>query len=615
MQPNVKKIDPRNVLAFLHDLGAVLLAWTLAYLFRFNFNLPPLHRSGMINALFWVLPVHGIIAWRVGLYRNLWRYASLTDIKRILIAVGLSGCLVTIVVSLASLQSQIPRTVLILTPLLLLVFMSSSRFGYRMFKEHLLYGHANLRGEPVIILGSSDHAINLLRDLRRSPHWHVVGILDDDKRKWGREINDVKVLGGIDALPFWAKKFGLRNVILALPSSTASQRRHAIELAGDAELTVLTVPAPHDLLSGRVAISEIRRIELEDLLGREAVNLDDAGLHRFLTDRRIMVTGAGGSIGSELCRQIAAFSPQLLVFFEFNEYALYTLEQEFQRCFPNVPIICAIGNIMDTERLAGVIDKHRPNVIFHAAAYKHVPLMESENAWAAIANNVLGTLRVARAAAAGGVGKFVLVSTDKAVNPTNVMGASKRLAERVCQVIQKQAATQFVAVRFGNVLGSTGSVIPKFREQIARGGPVTVTHTEITRYFMTIPEAAQLVLQAGHMGQAGEIFVMDMGDPVLIRDLARDMIQLSGYAEGEIEIVFTGLRLGEKLYEELLANDETTAPTQHPKLRVATCNEGPDAQWLAQLLAWIEHVPPLDDRELKKRLQEFVPEYTPSQHA
>ncbi len=607
----MKKVDPKNILAFLHDIGAVALAWTLAYLFRFNFELPQLHRGGMTNALYWVLPLHGVIAWRVGLYRNLWRYASLTDIKRIVISVSLSACLVTIIVSLASLQSQIPRTVLILNPLLLVILMSGSRFGYRMFKEYHLYGHANLRGEPVIVLGSSDHAINLLRDLRRSPLWHVVGILDDDRRKWGREINDVKVLGDIDELPVWAKKFGLRNVIMALPSATASQRRHAIELAGDANLAVLTVPAMQDLLSGRIAVSEIRRIELEDLLGREAVNLDDAGLHAFLTDRRIMVTGAGGSIGSELCRQIAAFSPKQLIFFEFNEYALYSLEQEFQRCFPDVPVVCAIGNIMDVQRLAGVIAKYRPEVIFHAAAYKHVPLMEADNAWAAIENNVLGTLRIARAAVAGGVGKFVLVSTDKAVNPTNVMGASKRLSERICQVIQKEAATQFVAVRFGNVLGSTGSVIPKFREQIARGGPVTVTHPEINRYFMTIPEAAQLVLQAGHMGQAGEIFVMDMGEPVRIRDLARDMIRLSGYGEDEIEIVFTGLRPGEKLYEELLADDETTAPTPHPKLRAATCDEAPGAGWLEHLQAWIEDEPPQDADRLRNRLREFVPEYKP----
>jgi FlaA1/EpsC-like NDP-sugar epimerase len=607
----MKSVDPRNVLAFVHDLCAVALAWTLAYLLRFNFDVPQPHRSGMLNALPWVLLVHGIIAWRVGLYRNLWRYASLTDIKRILIATGLSACLVTIAVSMASLQSQIPRTVLILTPLLLIILMSGSRVGYRMFKEYHLYGHANLRGEPVIVLGSGDHAVNLLRDLRRSPHWHVVGILDDDSSKWGRQINDVKVLGAIDDLPVWTKRFGLRNVIMALPAETASQRRHAIELAGRCDLAVLTVPALHDLLGGRVAVSEIRGIELEDLLGRDAVSLDDAGLHAFLTHRSILVTGAGGSIGGELCRQIAPFSPKQLIFFEFNEYALYALEQEFQHAFPGVEIVCVIGNIMDEERLASVIARYRPEVIFHAAAYKHVPLMESENAWSAVRNNVLGTLRLARAAASGGVGKFVLVSTDKAVNPTNVMGASKRLAERVCQVVQRNASTRFVAVRFGNVLGSTGSVIPKFREQIARGGPITVTHPQINRYFMTIPEAAQLVLQAGHMGQEGEIFVMDMGEPVLIQDLARDMIRLSGYAEDEIEIVYTGLRPGEKLYEELLADDETTAPTQHPKLRAATCDEAPDKAWLEQLQTWIENVPPRDERELKNQLQQFVPEYRP----
>lgn len=609
LQSNVKKVVPQNILAFLHDLCAVAVAWTLSYLLRFNFELPTLHREGMLDALYWVLPLHGIVAWQMGLYRNLWRYASLPDLKRILIVTGLSGCLVTIVVSLASLHLEVPRTVLILNPLLLALLMSGSRLGYRMFKEYSLYGHANLSGEPVVILGSGDHAISLLRDLRQSPLWHIVGILDDDRSKWGRQINDVKVLGGINNLPYWANKLGLRNVIVALPSATASERRRAIELAQESELEILTVPALSDLLSGRVAVSAIRRVELEDLLGREPVSLDSAGLHSFLTNRTILVTGAGGSIGSELCRQIAAFSPEVIVLFEISEFALYTVEQEFQQCFPNVPIVCAIGNILDEARLSDVIARHRPEVVFHAAAYKHVPLMESENAWTAITNNVLGTLRVARASIACGVGKVVLISTDKAVNPTNVMGATKRLAERVCQILQKQTSTQFVAVRFGNVLGSTGSVIPKFREQIARGGPVTVTHPEINRYFMTIPEAAQLVLQAGHMGQAGEIFVLDMGEPVRICDLARDMIRLSGYSEDEIEIIFTGLRPGEKLYEELLADDETTVPTQHPKLRAATYDESPDAEWFAALQAWINGHPPADNGELKSRLQEFVPEY------
>jgi FlaA1/EpsC-like NDP-sugar epimerase len=321
-----------------------------------------------------------------------------------------------------------------------------------------------------------------------------------------------------------------------------------------------------------------------------------------------MVTGAGGSIGSELARQIARFEPRQLVMFEQNEFALYTIEQEFAASHPRVPATCAIGDVKDAARVEHVIRTHKPSVIFHAAAYKHVPLMEKENAWQALLNNVSGTHAIARAAAAAGVEKFVFVSTDKAVNPTSVMGASKRLAEMVCQALQQPGGTRFVMVRFGNVLGSTGSVIPRFREQIAQGGPVTVTHPEITRYFMSIPEAAQLVLQAGLMGQGGEIFALDMGEPVRIVDLARDMIRLSGLTEDDIKIVFTGLRPGEKLFEEVLADGEQTLATPHPKVRIARARSV-DGGWLDALIAWLQQTGAPEDREVRSALARWVPEY------
>jgi FlaA1/EpsC-like NDP-sugar epimerase len=376
----------------------------------------------------------------------------------------------------------------------------------------------------------------------------------------------------------------------------------------------LTVPSLDDLLTGRVAISAIRKVELEDLLGRDRIELDEAGLHRLLEDKTVLVTGAGGSIGSELCRQIARFRPRLLVFVEQSEFALYSIEQEFA----GQPIACVMGDVKDVARMDAVFAEFRPDVVFHAAAYKHVPLMECANAWEAVKNNVQGTLNVARAALASGAGEFVLISTDKAVNPTNVMGASKRLAEVVCQAVQAQrSATRFVMVRFGNVLGSSGSVIPRFREQIARGGPVTVTHPEIIRYFMLIPEAAQLVLQAGLLAareaEGGRVFVLDMGEPVRIVDLARDMIRLSGFSDDEIKIEFTGLRPGEKLFEELLADGEATLPTPHPKLRIARPSALPDDKWLAELEAWLA-ASWRDEDDVKAGLRRWVPEYRPATH-
>jgi len=392
-------------------------------------------------------------------------------------------------------------------------------------------------------------------------------------------------------------------------------RRRAVEICADAGVKTLTVPSFEDLMSGKVTVSQIRNIEVEDLLGRDPVVLDEAGLHSLLMRRVVLVSGAGGSIGSELCRQIAKFQPELLVLFELNEFALYRMEQEFAERFPGVPVACAIGDVKDRRRLDQVMHRYAPSVIFHAAAYKHVPLMERENSWQAVRNNILGTHILAQAALAHGVEKFVLISTDKAVNPTNVMGASKRLAEMVCQGMQGAlssslgtSGTRFVIVRFGNVLGSTGSVIPKFQEQIAKGGPVTVTHPDITRYFMSIPEAAQLVLQAGLMGKGGEIFVLDMGEPVKIADLARDMIKLSGFTEEDIGVTYTGLRPGEKLFEELLADDEHTMLTPHPKLRIAKAR-GVDGQWLERLLAWLKQDNMPSDAEVKVGLAKWVPEY------
>jgi FlaA1/EpsC-like NDP-sugar epimerase len=592
-----------------HDLLATAASWLVAYQLRFNFEVSEFYSTLMFADLVWILPLQAFLSWRSGMYRGLWRYASLTDLRRILVAAGLGALGVALVVVLFRL-AYVPRSVVVMYPILLAAVMAGSRIAYRAWKEGRIARLGAADSKRVIVLGAGTAGANLLKSLGRSPEWTFVGLLDDDSNRHGRDIDGVKVLGPLDAL---AEIAGSRNVdqaIIAMPGATHTARRRAMELCSRAGIPAMTVPSYEDLMSGRVSYSQVRPVELDDLLGRDPVTLDSAGLRDWLRGRTAMVTGAGGSIGTELCRQLARFDPAKLVFFEANELALYQIEQEFRSRWPAMPIACVIGDVKDAARLAQTIQAHRPAVLLHAAAYKHVPLMEETNAWEAIRNNALGTWRVAREAVASGVEKLVLVSTDKAVNPANVMGASKRLAELLCQSLAGER-TRIVMVRFGNVLGSTGSVIPKFREQIERGGPLTVTHPEITRYFMSIPEAAQLVLQAGLIGQGGEIFVLDMGEPVRIVDLARDMIRLSGVREDGIQIAFTGLRPGEKLYEELLADNEHTLATSHPKVRAMRALAPPDPFWVRDAVAWLEAPRSLEDDEVRAKLATLVPEYKP----
>lgn len=603
--------NSRQMLAFGHDVFASALAWFGAYWIRLNLDLPePYLESAILTAL-WLIPLQALIFWRFGLYRGIWRYASLPDLKRILKAVGVAALAIPMVLILSGSHVSVPRSVFLLHPILLLMMMGGSRLAYRAWKEHRLYGLLSMQGEPVLVLGAGDTAINLVKELERSSEWRVVGLLDDDERKQGRLLHGLRVLGKINALQEIAEKLGARNAILAMPSAPHQLRRQVVDLCAAANVALLTVPAFEDLMSGRVSVSQIRKVEVEDLLGREPVVLDNAGLHELINGRTVLVTGAGGSIGSELCRQIVRFGPSQLVLFEANEFALYAIEQELRESFAGISLVCAIGDVKDTRRVDQVFATYQPSAVFHAAAYKHVPLMENENAWEAVRNNVLGTYVLGQQAIGHGVKKFVLISTDKAVNPTNVMGASKRCAEMVCQALQGAEGTRFVMVRFGNVLGSTGSVIPRFQKQIAQGGPVTVTHPDIIRYFMSIPEAAQLVLQAGVMGEGGELFVLDMGEPVKICDLARDMIRLSGFGEEEIKIVFTGLRPGEKLFEELLADDEHTLPTPHPKLRIARARAAESA-WLAEASAWFSSEGVRSEVEVKQQLRQWLPEYAPT---
>jgi FlaA1/EpsC-like NDP-sugar epimerase len=604
----------RRLSAIFYDICAAVIAWGLAYLLRFNFQIPTEFLHSILYNAAWVLPIEFALFSYFGLYRGIWRFASLPDLKRIINAVLVASLVVIAIKMMFVTRVVIPRSVFVLNPLLLVTLMGGSRFLYRAWKDHHLYANNHSMGNPVLVLGAGDMVMSLLNDLARSQDWRVVGLLDNKVSLHGRELNGVRVLGALDELGLYVQNTAIKHVILAFSPNQFALKKQAVSLANALGLSILTIPSVDDLMSGRLSISQVRKVEVEDLLGRAPVKLDDTGLHDLIQNGVVMVSGAGGSIGSELCRQIIKFQPKLLICLDLSELSLYTVEQEFSRYFPKAKFLYIVGDVKNASRLTKIFETYRPNVVFHAAAYKHVPMMETDNVVEALNNNVLGTYTLAQACKSAGVAKFVLISTDKAVNPTNVMGASKRLAEMVCQGLQEETGTRFVIVRFGNVLGSSGSVIPKFREQIAQGGPITVTHPDITRYFMSIPEATQLVMQAGLMGEGGEIFVLDMGESVKIADLAREMIKLSGLHEHEIEIQYTGLRPGEKLYEELLADDEHTLPTPHEKLRIAIARTVA-LSWVHALLQWVDSCVAKEEALIKQELKIWVEEYQGDIHA
>lgn len=607
--------NERAVLAFCHDAVMLVVSWTVTGLLLAQYQ--PGQRDTLISALSLALavaiPVQAMISTLFGMYQGLWRYASLPDVQRIVVSVVVGSSASAFILWAAGWLQALGFAHFFIQALLLITLMAGSRISYRSWKEWRLYGNTNEQGTPVLVLGAGDAAVGLLKELSRSADWRVMGLLDDDPNKRQRLLHGARVLASIDELPRVARSLKVKHVIIAMPSVTYPVRRRIVEVCNKARVTILTVPKFNGVtlspaVRGKVVPAKIRRVAVEDLMKREPIVLDDAGLHDLITDKVIMVTGAGGSIGSELCRQIAEYQPSMLVLFEQSEFAMYKIEQSLRDAYDNLPIASVIGDIKNFKRVNQAMHQYSPSLVFHAAAYKHVPLMEESNAWEAVQNNVLGTLVVARAAIEYGVRKFVLISTDKAVNPTNVMGATKRLSEMLCQALQQTSNTRFEMVRFGNVLGSAGSVIPRFQEQIDHGGPVTVTHPDMVRYFMSIPEAAQLVLQAGTMGLGGEIFVLDMGEPVKIVDLAHDMIRLSEPTDEEIKIVYTGLRPGEKLFEELLAHDEQTRPTPHPKLRIAKAREV-DGGFINSVSTWLfqDRIP--DDSDVRRDLKRWVPEY------
>ncbi|MBT9455979.1 MAG: polysaccharide biosynthesis protein [Burkholderiaceae bacterium] len=575
----------REPLSLVLDGLAVALAWQATYLFRLGFDRWISARPRYdIWVMLGLVLLYVLVLWLLRVPRGMWRFSGFGEVKRLLFACLIAGSLGTTVVLMAELKA-VPRAVLALHPVFCVIVLAMTRMGYRMLYEHMRsrISGGSFESHRVLVLGAG-HAAQLLLAGIQHQGWVVVGLLDDDPSKREARAGGIPVLGGLGDVGRLAELHGITHVIVAMPSASPKQRRRALDLAAGTGLHVLTVPSSAELMSGSKP-EQLRDVEPEDLLGREPVQLDEAGISEAISGKVVLITGAGGSIGSELCRQLARFGPKKIVLYELSEVALYQVEQELTEQFPRIPLVRLIGDVKDLAHLSHTFARLKPQVVFHAAAYKHVPLMEEENAWAALRNNTLGTYHAALAAAEAGAERFVLISTDKAVNPTNVMGATKRAAELVISHLSSQGhATRFMAVRFGNVLGSSGSVIPKFKEQIAKGGPVTVTHPDITRYFMTIPEAARLVVQAAAMGETGQVYVLDMGEPVRIVDLARDMIRLSGHSLDEIRIVFTGLRPGEKLYEELLADSDTSVPTAIARLSVARLD---DAQAAATVLAWI----------------------------
>lgn len=602
-------LNPRAPTALAYDLAAVALAWAALFWVRFNPNLTSADyvASDVLRSLAYVLPIHAAVFVSMGLYRGIWRFASLPDMWLIMRAAFVASAATGLAFLLIRPDSFIwPRFVLAAQPFLLIILMGGARMAVRSWKEHRLYGLSAIRGEPVIILGAGNAAANLIRQLQRSELWRPVALLDDDRTKQGARLFDTPVAGTISDIAKVARRFGAQHAIIAMPNATHVERRRAAQLASDAALATLTVPAYDELLGENDTHARLRAIELEDLLGRDPVSLDTAGLAAWFSGRCVLVTGAGGSIGRELCMQVVRFRPERIVLLDISEFAAHDIYEQLQQHFDPKRIEVYVADVRNQARIRDILAAEKPSIIFHAAAYKHVPMTETVNAWEAVRNNTFGTLAMAECAREAAVEKFVLVSTDKAVRASSIMGASKRLAEIALMNLPTEP-TEFVGVRFGNVLGSNGSVIPKFRKQIEAGGPVTVTHPEMSRFFMSIPEAAQLVLQAGLLGEAGSLYVLDMGEPVKIVDLAKELIRLARGREDAVPIAFTGLRRGEKMHEELVGDGERFEVTRHEKVR-RVVTEAPVLVDLEALHAWLGGAPPTN---VHTALQRWVRDFKP----
>lgn len=601
--------------AFSHDFLVIPIAWFGAYWLRFNLGwIPDDMFVTATNSLVIIAPLQIFFFWYFGLYRGVWRFASIPDLLRISKAVFFGVGISMVVLFAVTRLEGVPRSVPMIYAIMLAGFLSGSRFIYRWRKDYRRYYSS---GKRVLIIGAGRAGEMLVRDLLGdSQHtYQPVAFVDDDPRKSGRDIHGIRVMGKRDDIRDIISKNDIDIVMLALPSAKKRQIRELVTICEDGGVPIRILPRLPDLVSGSVGLNELRDVSIEDLLGRDQITLDWDSIHSTLTNRTILISGAGGSIGSELCRQISKLQPSCLVLLDNSEFNLFTMEQELKLNFPDLELHVHLTNVVDSVAVMRVMECYKPQVVFHAAAYKHVPLLQGQIREAA-QNNILGTKTIAQAASKYGVDQFVLISTDKAVNPANIMGASKRIAEIFCQNLSAKSSTRFITVRFGNVLGSAGSVVPLFKKQIKSGGPVTVTHAGMTRYFMTIPEACQLIMQSAVMGQGGEIFVLDMGKPVKITYLAEQMIRLSGKEpHQDIEIVYTGLRPGEKLYEELFHEKENLTSTNHNKILLSESRKM-DWEKLDIVLDKIELAcDQYDEVKLKQLIHDLVPEMYEEKHA
>ena len=602
----------RMIALFIVDMLTVVLDSYLAIILRFkldNIWVPEEYMSSVEHYMIINVITTVIIFLLLNLYNRVWSYASLYEMLLIVCAAMLSTAFQAFGFSL--LYLPIPRSYYFFYFILLSITTLITRFSYRIL--HTMQNgikKSAKHSRNTIVIGAGEAGNMIIKELKSSKYLNqkIVCVIDDNPSKKGKYIHGIRIIGGRDMIQEAAKKYDAEEIILAIPSAGNKATRDILRICNLTDCKLKILPGMYQLINDEVGVSNLREVSIEDLLGRDAINIDMESVGQYVSNKRVLVTGGGGSIGSELCRQIAAHNPKLLIIFDIYENNAYEIQQELIRKYPNLKLEVLIGSVRNTSRIESVMEYYRPEVVFHAAAHKHVPLME-DSPNEAIKNNVFGTYKTARAADKYGVKKFVLISTDKAVNPTNIMGASKRMCEMIVQTFSKYSRTEYVIVRFGNVLGSNGSVIPLFKKQMEAGGPVTVTHPDIIRYFMTIPEAVSLVLQAGAYAHGGEIFVLDMGEPVKIADLAKNLIRLSGYTLGvNMEIKYTGLRPGEKLYEELLTKEEGLQKTANDLIFIGKPLEFDEVHFLSELKK-LEIAASEESRDVKKIVSGIVPTY------
>jgi len=605
----------REVLSGLIHLLFFALALSFSFMFRFEFNIPPHYWTLFLQSLPVIVAMKFVIFYYFAVYKASWRYASVSDLFNIIKASTVSTMLLGISVYFLNLEIGFPRSVIFTDWFLTIMIVGGAKLFLRILREEVSTIFTKTGpGRKVLIVGAGDAGETLIRELKKYPamNYQAVGFVDDNPSKINTQLHGVRIYGPIDKLPELVESLSAEEILIAIPSATGAQMRRIVRLAEQTGKPFRTIPGLDHLIDGRVTVNKLRSVEIEDLLRREPVRLDSSAIERFLTGRVILVTGAGGSIGSEICRQVIRFGPRVLIMLDQAETALFQIERELTR-YAELPgrLVAKIGDICDEGRMAQILAEHKPEVIFHCAAYKHVPLMEF-NIREAIKNNILGTKILAKLAHRFGVQSFVFISTDKAVNPTSIMGASKRAAEKYLQIISRTSKTRFIIVRFGNVLASQGSVVEIFRKQIQEGGPLTVTHPDMRRYFMTISEASQLVLQAASIGKGGEIYFLEMGEPIRIVELARELIRLSGLKpEEDIQIIFTGIRPGEKLFEELKFKEEDMLRTEHEKIHQLRMNgfiTDDIKQALEDLNAHL--LDAYSEEELRRWLGKIVSEYS-----